>query len=184
MKKSLFLMMIAVAAIAFAGCGEDESTNDDVVTPPYAASTMTWVFGSQTWSDAIHIPECGSPSFESSSTVPQCRSYTSGTNTRYYYNWAYVNTYVSKLCPSPWRVPTYEDFEMLVNNIDYSTLVASWGYGGVAYSSIMDYVSLYAYYWSSSQLDTDSAYRLDYTDHSLGVDNASKRCGFQVRCVK
>jgi hypothetical protein len=27
-------------------------------TPPYAASTKTWQFGEQLWSDAIHEPLC------------------------------------------------------------------------------------------------------------------------------
>jgi hypothetical protein len=44
-------------------------------TPRYAASTTTWKYGEQTWSDAIQVPECDKEDFEASST-PQCRSYT------------------------------------------------------------------------------------------------------------
>jgi hypothetical protein len=32
-------------------------------TPRYAASTQTWTFGEQIWSDAIHIPECNKTDF-------------------------------------------------------------------------------------------------------------------------
>jgi uncharacterized protein (TIGR02145 family) len=79
-------------------------------TPQYAASTQTWTVKSQIWSDAIHIPACNKEGFTMSNTVPHCRSYTSGTNTWYYYNWPYVNENKDALCPSPWRVPTKDDF--------------------------------------------------------------------------
>ena len=75
-------------------------------TPPYAASTKTWTFGEQTWSDAIHIPECNKSSFTERYYETQCRSYTQGANTWYYYNWLYVNKHAARLCHSPWRVPS------------------------------------------------------------------------------
>jgi hypothetical protein len=69
-------------------------------TPPYAASTLIWTFGEQQWSDAIRIPACNkTSSFTDSYTEPQCRSYTSGTNTWYYYNWPYVVANPSTMCP-------------------------------------------------------------------------------------
>jgi hypothetical protein len=182
---------LLVLAIAFAGCEKSDNDNDpddpeNAVTPPYAASTETWVFGGQTWSDAIHIPECSSPSFEDSDSEPQCRSYTSGTTTWYYYNWAYVNQNASKLCPSPWHVPAQEDFETLTHSTDRNTLSALWGYGGYARSSSMEYVSTVAYYWSSTQSssNTNSACHLEYTSGGLYVSYAPKLVGFQVRCVK
>jgi hypothetical protein len=146
-----------------------------------AASTQTWTFGSQTWSDAIRIPDCNKNDFTDSSTEPQCRSYTSGTNTWYYYNWPYVNENAAALCPSPWRVPSQSDFNTLVSNTDYTALVSEWGYGG---QTNMVNTAMDAYYWSSTQRTTDTAYRLFYLSGYLTVANSNKYYGFQVRCVK
>jgi hypothetical protein len=65
MKKILIILML---------CGVCYSYAQD--TPRYAASTKTWVFGYQIWSDAIQIPSCNKSSFKVSFTEPDCRSYT------------------------------------------------------------------------------------------------------------
>jgi hypothetical protein len=178
MKKHLFLMMIAAVAIAVSGYAQ--------TTPRYAASTKTWTFGSQTWSDAIRIPACNKTSFTESNTEPHCRSYTEGTHTWYYYNWPYVNQNASALCPSPWRVLSRSDFSTLVNNTNSSTLISEWGYGGYAYSTSVTNTGSEARYWSSTETDNSYAYGL-YFKSSGAVDpqyNHSKYRGFQVRCVK
>jgi hypothetical protein len=153
-------------------------------TPPYAASTQTWTFGEQQWSDAIRIPACNKTSFMNSFTEPQCRSYTLGTNTWYYYNWPYVVANPSTMCPSPWRLPSQSDFNTLVSNTNYSTLISAWGYGGYCTSSgSLYYQGSYAYYWSSTEDDSNFAYSLDYYSGSLYVYYNNKYYGFQVRCV-
>jgi hypothetical protein len=174
MKKHLFLMMIAAVAIAFAGCSKDD---DDVVkTPPYAASAQTWTFGSQTWSDAIHIPECNKSGFPVSNTDPQCRSYTDGTNTWYYYNAPYVDTYAAKLCPSPWRVPANTDFEGFVANSTAMDKINAWGLGGYASGSSVYAVNTHAYYKGTGQ----AWCWYGYDD----ADELYRSSGMQVRCVK
>ena len=181
---------MAAAAMVFAGCSKDlypevsESTTTD--PPSYAASNKIWTIGDQVWSDAIRIPDCNKTSFEHSETDPQCRSYTEGSNTWYYYNWPYVNVYASRLCPSPWRVPTRDDFEYLVGHTSNKQLVDRWGYGGHALSTSVYSAGSEAFYWSTTELSTDLAYLL-YFDSSgsvLAQGTASKRLGFQVRCVK
>jgi hypothetical protein len=159
---------------------------DVLPTPPHAASTQIWVFGEQIWSDAIRIPECDKTDFADSDTELQCRSYTSGTNTWYYYNWPYVTANATALCPSPWRVPTESDFNTLKSNTNYSTLISEWGYGGLATSSSMDSVSEVAFYWSSTEYpdNTNYAYTLYYYSGDLVMDSAYKRAGMQVRCVR
>jgi hypothetical protein len=185
--------MIAVATIAFAGCKKDDDMPvlpdiyeiDDA--PLYAASNKVWIFGNQTWSDAIQIPECKKTSFENSYTGQQCRNSTSGTNMWYYYNWSYVNTNKDSLCPSPWRVPLVEDFRTLMNNTNSKTLAISWGYGGLADSTSVNNTGSDALYWSSIESSTRRAYSL-YFGTGNGVaglqDSTYKRNGFQVRCVK
>jgi hypothetical protein len=154
--------------------------------PFYAAGTQTWTFGASTlvWSDAIHIPDCNKSDFTDSYTEPHCRSYTDGANTWYYYNWPYVNANKSTMCPSPWRVPTKEDFDLLADNASNSDLVAAWGYGGSADSTFVSEMSIFAYYWSATESDSAFADELNYYSGGLGTNIASKFYGDQVRCVK
>jgi uncharacterized protein (TIGR02145 family) len=161
-------------------------TQAALTTPPYAASTQTWVFGDQTWSDAIHIPDCNKSSFTNSYTDPHCRSYTLGENTWYYYNWAYVSQKVVALCPSPWRVPSQSDFITLVSNTNYSTLISDWGYGGYCNSGgTLANQGSGAYYWSSSEIDSSYAYTLYYlSSYVYPQIYGNKNYGQQVRCVK
>jgi uncharacterized protein (TIGR02145 family) len=162
-------------------------------TPRYAASTQTWVFGDQTWSDAIHIPDCNKNSFTNSDTEPQCRSYTDGRSIWYYYNWTYVNQHADTLCPSPWHFPSKPDFSNLINNTTHFDLISAWGYGGYASgTSLFDsgssihVVSTYAYYWSSSESSAARAYDLYFTmdDNAISQHYLNKCHGFRVRCVK
>jgi hypothetical protein len=154
-------------------------------TPPHAASTNTWTFGAQTWSDAIHIPECNKADFTRSDTEPQCLSYTEGEKTFYYYNWAYVNANAATLCPSPWRVPTKADFEERVSNSSGNTLIDAWIYGGYANGISVNEVSTNAYYWSSTETGNNFAHSLlCYGSYLRPQDTTYKTNGFQVRCVK
>jgi hypothetical protein len=152
----------------------------------YAASAQTWSFGSLTWSDAIHIPDCNKTSYADSYDDPQCRSITKGGTTWYYYNWSYVNRSASTLCPPPWRVPALDDFKDLASHTAPPTLQNEWGYGGYASSSESSCSAVAANYWSCTPYDNYNAYCLWY--HKAGnVDprNATgTNLGLQVRCVK
>jgi hypothetical protein len=155
-------------------------------TPTYAASTQTWTFGSSTltWSDAIQIPGCNKDTYENNGAEPQCRSYTSGTNTWYYYNWPYVNQHAAQLCPSPWRVPTKDDLDVLVGATNGATLMSSWGSAGYALGSSIYYVGSYGYYWSSTELATSYAYCMRFDTGNAYTPSAFKDQGYQVRCVQ
>jgi hypothetical protein len=159
---------------------------EQAYTPPYAASTRTWTFGNQMWSDAIHMPECNKTSFSNSydNNVPQCRSYTSGGNTFYYYNWMYLNQNEVALCPSPWRVPTRDDFRTLINNTDNTDLVSAWGFSGYAISGSLRKADAHAFFWSATDFRSDQAWRLRYGSRMRTVSTARKYYGFQIRCVK
>jgi hypothetical protein len=152
-------------------------------TLPNAASTQTWAYGNQTWSDAIHIPACNKASFTNSDTDPVCRSYTEGGKTWYYYNWAYVNQNATTLCPSPWRVPSQTDFNTLVNATNRTTLIAAWGYGGFASGSSVTGVNSGTPYWSTSECVDYYAYALLTASGSLSVACYYPYYGLQVRCV-
>jgi uncharacterized protein (TIGR02145 family) len=171
-------------------------TQDAVLTPPNAASTQIWIYGLRTWSAAIHIPECNKSSFSDSFTDPHCRSYAESGHTWYYYNWEYVHANASTLCPDPWRVPGYFDYDVLVYDLGgdnpqaASYIIAEWGYGGQAVGSAMAghpsyQYGEYAYFWSGSQVGT-AEFRpcLYYSANALRSSQSYKSYGFQVRCVK
>jgi hypothetical protein len=154
-------------------------------TPPFAASTKTWVFGDQTWSDAVQIPECNKETFGLNDTEPQCRSYTTYGKTWYYYNLAYVNKHQDKMCPSPWRVPSRVDFELLTKVTTSPASTAGWDLAGHAvgqneiafdweWGCVLSATRGYAFSYHGTLEQPDEVYRLD-----AGID-----CGFQVRCVK
>jgi hypothetical protein len=151
--------------------------------PTYAASNRVWEIGNQRWSDAIRIPACNGSSFANSDTDPHCRSYTSGTNTWYYYNWRYVDANAKQLCPSPWHLPSPEDFNTLVSNITFTSLINRWGYGGFASGSSVWNVNTVASYWSHAYYSNTNAYSLNYSSSGLSASNSTMSAGFQVRCV-
>jgi hypothetical protein len=156
-------------------------------TPPNAASVNTWSYGDQTWSDAIHIPACAGGDFSSSTDTPQCRSYTEGENTWYYYNFPYVETNADVMCPVPWRVPTQQDFATLVESTTRENIVAVWGYGGQASASGVTLQTTNGAYWSATPTANPTyVYRLWYsnTEHFNPTANAGRENGQQVRCVK
>jgi hypothetical protein len=198
--KKIFTLILVAAAV-FAGCSNHVyyqvlDTYPDI--PPQAASSKAWVFGDQTWSDAIHVPECHKETFEDSYTNPQCRSYKTTYyyhKTYYYYNWPYVDANATNLCPSPWRVPSKGDFETLTLNFSAAILCAEWGYGG---SSSLTGVDTHASYWASTVptlkpnpenesdllTDPDNAYLLNYHIGYYEVPYDDRNQGLMVRCVK
>jgi uncharacterized protein (TIGR02145 family) len=189
MKKYLSLIMLC----AFAGAYAQN-------TPPYAASTTTWTIGTQTWSDAIHMPECNTSNFVESITNPQCRSYPYGGNTAYYYNWAYVTQHAATLCPAPWRVPTRNDFVALDSALGgtgqwheeseswvNAKYIDQWGgaFGGYAHGRSMPTVGTLGYYWSATEGTSPYAYNLGFNSSGriYPQDGTNRNYGLQLRCV-
>jgi hypothetical protein len=175
-KNIAFSVLLIVAAMS-AGYAQ---------TPRYAATTKTWFFGNQTWSDAIQVPECNKSSFAESDTEPQCRSYADPKSGKsyYYYNWPYVNGNGDKLCPKPWRVPGLSTLVKSARNISKDAAKEFWGYGGLADGGSMQYVSTCFFYWSSAwdERNPELAYCCD--DGTFApVRTLEKALGFQVRCV-
>ena len=206
MKPKLFLM-IAAAAIVFAACSKD------VYNLSYFASTQTWTVGGPTWSDAVQIPECDKADFDGGTPeTPQadCRSYTREGKTYYYYSWVYVDQKLDLLCPSPWRVPTKDDFInldiALGGDGEYRYVEATYvptkyilTWGGTYHDYVEPDGSIphsptrnEGAYWSRSPTPaSDGAYGLSYTmlteSRVYFVEPAIEgrpECGAAVRCVK
>jgi uncharacterized protein (TIGR02145 family) len=100
--------------------------------------------------------------------------------------------YKDQLCPSPWRVPTKEDFMMYANGLPSNTQSTTIVHGGVEgwllggyFDTYMDQMKDYwrGYYWSSSEYNDeyahnvwlDSSYFYPYNTHEKG-DGHSLRC--------
>ncbi|MDR3183801.1 MAG: hypothetical protein LBT49_00125 [Prevotellaceae bacterium] len=100
------------------------------VLPLHFASPATYGFGSYVWSESVRMPDCKDAVFEFSDTEPHCRSYTSGANTYYYYNYAYVVQHGAAMCPAPcWSVPGYAEIYNLYKSASYGD--GYWGRGGI-----------------------------------------------------
>jgi hypothetical protein len=153
-------------------------------TPRHAISIRTWTFGKQVWSNVIRMPECNKADFTSAGDTPDCRSYTSGSVTWYYYNWTYVDAMQTTLCPAPWRIPTDEDLEILAEETTANTLMHAWGLPGYADGMSIDSAGEYTYYWSSTPNGSAYACYLYCGYGNLDVSATRRFYGFQVRCVK
>jgi hypothetical protein len=163
---------------------------DEDAPPPDAASTQTWTFGEQTWSDLIQISACNKPGFTLSNDNTSCRSDKSGKDgtLRYYYNWAYVLANAATLCPGPvWRVPSDADFKSLVATpgVTYSSLANAWGLGGYVGQTGMEHVDDYGALGSTVTQTYNTYWGLYYyAGRAPYAGTSVLYLGQQVRCVK
>jgi hypothetical protein len=174
MKKNLLL---SIAALLIAG-------NCHAQKPRYAASTQTWKFGNQVWSDAIQISGCDKSDFINSNTTPACRSLTFAGLKWYYYNWAYVEKNQNSLCPAPWRVPSKCDIEELIGHYESKSVIKKWGYTGYVDAGEMKYLEDFAGVWSISKDSNSYSFALINEKGSISVEYKYRELGFQVRCVR
>jgi hypothetical protein len=161
-------------------------------TPP-SAGTNTYTCGTQTWSEPIKIAACDKPSFTNSVGVPECRSYTWNGIKYFYYNWSYMNTNQSTMCPTPWRVPTMDDVNYLLSchgatnqSGIYVPENSAWGgaMAGVANGSIIECAGACANYWSATIQTSEYGYVLYISTGAVWLSESTFRyAGAQVRCV-
>ncbi|MCL2028757.1 MAG: hypothetical protein FWG79_09785 [Bacteroidales bacterium] len=186
---------------------------------------------SQEWSDVVLTSNCGKTGFAGGSGYPNynndCRgnrttgtnetrptSTNQGGNTSAYFgdlfSWCAVMTHAAVLCPSPWRVPTCQDFinldvalggdginrsgadavrDKLIDVSGTSGAGQFWGGAYVGYCNSTGTLSgqgSTAVYWSSSESTTTSARYLAFdTDGIVNPQvNNNKDNGFALRCVR
>jgi hypothetical protein len=157
-----------------------------VQTPPHAVSTRTWTFGNQVWSDAIGIPACNKESFTDSEYTPDCRSYSSGSDTWYYYNWPYVNANKRTLCPPPWRVPTRNDLEIMIGYNPADTVCNEWEFSGNYWEGKMFEVGKSGHIWTTTPRERGKGLVnvLFYDNNIMFPVGSGDKSGFSVRCVR
>jgi hypothetical protein len=179
MKKTLTILMLCGVVGGYAQ-----------TTPPYAASTKTWVIGEQTWSDHINVPECNKTSFESGTIENPKADCRNNSNYYYLYSWEYVRRNASTLCPAPWRVPTKDSFIKLAAALSSGdkNVISDWGavLGGTSNGSgTLYYQGLSSYYWSSSAYSSTYGYYASVESNYFRPQGyAYKRFGFSLRCVR
>ncbi|MDR2906593.1 MAG: hypothetical protein LBU91_01210 [Bacteroidales bacterium] len=183
------------------GCNSDiPGWGNDLGTVSFATDE-TWTVGNQVWSDAVQATNCSSKTIynggDGNNFNADCRS-----NPSYkgdLFSWCAVNRYVNELCPSPWRVPTVNDFIALditfggngdaqANSTYCDKYLNDWSgeYGGISDpigSLIMQGWS--ASYWAQSSADAVSGRLLTF--NSIGGSPQSinsKANGQVVRCVR
>ena len=117
---------------------------------------------------------------------------------------------VRGVCPDGWHLPTKAEFETLFTAVGGKSTACQKlkaASGWIAFSGITnedafgfsalpagyrldfgyyDYEGYYAYFWSSTEYNIDSAYyiHLYYDNDDAHLDNHGKYYGFSVRCVK
>jgi hypothetical protein len=163
---------------------EEEPPVPPVNTPPNAASTQTWVFGNQIWSDRIVASPSNCINTDMLSTDMYPPAEYKVYDGRYYYNWTCAYNNRTEMCPSPWRLPSVTDFNTLASATDATTLIDAWGFGGAAEGSDMRNVDFTASYWSATEYTIYCPYYLGYlSGHVYPEAAANKYYGMQVRCV-
>ena len=165
------------------------------------ATNQEWTVGNQIWSDAVQTSVCSgrSPStFEMgnpTNSLANCRSNPGQKGD--FFSWCAVQRFADVLCPSPWRVPTKDDFLELILALDgeeaerfqnttvRNRLLNDWGgtYASYIYNPIGMLRQTNAAYWSQSE-----------TNHSLfycsggWIDRQSYEVPYNIgaalRCVR
>lgn len=229
MKNPVFqLILFGLLLFLTAACKKDKTDNEPAVTVTDVDGNVyhTVNIGTQTWmlenlrtthyNDGKHteIPNVTDNAAWGGLTTP---AYCWYDNNEAYkaaygalYNWYAVNT--GTLCPTGWRVPTDEDWTILINNLGGDTTVvggklkeagtAHWispntgadnssGFtalpGGSHYTNGSFYFNgKYGWFWSATESSSTEAMHpyMVYNSGSITRIPGSKSLGFSVRCIK
>ncbi|MDR2085731.1 MAG: fibrobacter succinogenes major paralogous domain-containing protein [Dysgonamonadaceae bacterium] len=118
-----------------------------------------------------------------------------------WFTWCMVAQYADVLCPSPWRVPSREDFCMYANGSTTNTnstgniygkpianaseAIDGWLFsGGSARSGGAYGVGVYGHYWSSTPLGSEEGHLADVSTSFHPSYYNNRRSGSSLRCVK
>jgi uncharacterized protein (TIGR02145 family) len=111
-----------------------------------------------------------------------------------WFTWCMVAYYADILCPSPWKVPTLEDFCWYANGSttdahDNSNITSSddgWQRGGYASGSSTGSVNAHGNYWSSTPNGMNYGYsaRVNTSRFYPRDLERSRHFGYSLRCVK
>jgi uncharacterized protein (TIGR02145 family) len=180
------------------GCNTTTSIN---MSGAGFASSATYPVGNQIWSSPVTVTACAKTSFTGVGNA-DCRHY--NTSYGHYFSWCAFIRYAGQLCPSPWRVPTNDDYCTLHKNLTgaancatttnatYTTLYrgTKWNalFAGIADNGngeILSYGAV-AQYWNNNQHSTGkcTVHRLGSANLIALAESASALYGRVIRCVR
>jgi hypothetical protein len=172
------------------GCSSTASSGSITVnavdtTPPNAASTQTWSYGTLTWSDRITAAAtlCTETNILTTSTNTSAEYKVSGGH--YYYTWTCAYISRDAFCPAPWRIPSRLDFQSLTNYVTSQSLSTAWGLGGYLEGQSVQEQGARSAYWAETAYSSQMAYVLQYYPGYLNLNATQyKHWAMEVRCVK
>jgi uncharacterized protein (TIGR02145 family) len=123
------------------------------------------------------------------------RDHSNGTDTYgSWFSWCMVAQYGNVLCPSPWRVPSSEDFCQYINNNPTTVNITStiragvhgWLRGGrVSNTNVVSRVNSNGDYWSSTPRYGERGWYATVDQYEFAPSaNSDRNNGFSLRCVK
>ena len=144
--------------------------------------------GTQTWmaENLNYNTVSGSWCYDNSSS--NCNKY------GHLYDWQTARS----ACPSGWRLPSKDDFKILLSNTGDSTDAynALKEGGSSGFSALLggwrdpdgtfSHIGYYNYWWSLSEKDSDSVWYMGmfYYNQEASMDISLKKLGFSVRCLQ
>ncbi|MDR0581837.1 MAG: hypothetical protein LBG31_02620 [Prevotellaceae bacterium] len=162
--------------------------------------------GSQTWSAPVTATYCDKSSYNGGASdngyVSDCRNNVLLTY-GHLFSWCMVKTYAHTLCPTPWRAPSFEDFENLCyiaygRDDSYACydfpdafISTAWGglLGGYARNGHVSDQNENGFWWSSTWYrlpSHDAAYSVrQYRGTSTArLEPQGTEYGYSLRCVQ
>ncbi|MCL2417122.1 MAG: Ig-like domain-containing protein [Bacteroidales bacterium] len=179
-------------------------------TPGWGASlgtvgfvtTQEWPVGNQIWSDAVTATGCDKTNFYGGSNNnfnADCRSNPGFPGDLF--SWCAVIRFQAELCPTPWRVPTIQDFRDLDTALGGSGMgnlpsgdtvlrdmyIYSWGvvFGGASDAlGNLPTGNRNAHYWSQTDSPPWAASWVVAVNGRTGTASTQKSNGLPLRCVR
>ena len=154
---------------------EDEGGSSSSVGGGY----KTVKIGNQIWmAENLNINVSGSKCYDGKSA--NCNKYGR------LYNWKTAKS----VCPSGWHLPSYEEWETLIETAGtklksangFAALPGGFGYSDGDFSDAEDY----GYWWTATEVDEDYAWlwNIDYDYEDVSSDYDDKTNLYSVRCVQ
>ena len=154
---------------------EDEGSSSSSVSSGY----KTVKIGNQIWmAENLNINVSGSKCYDGKSA--NCNKYGR------LYDWETAKS----VCPSGWHLPSYEEWETLIETAGtklksangFAALPGGFGYSDGDYSDAEDY----GYWWIATEVDEDYAWlwSIDYEYEDVSSDYDYKANLYSVRCVQ
>jgi uncharacterized protein (TIGR02145 family) len=165
-------------------------------------SAQTWVVGSQTWSAPVTATYCAKTTY-SGGTNPFNADCRNNPDSSYppLFSWCMIVQFGDQLCPSPWRVPTFDE-NCTLNKVLLSTATCNnvntgfqSFYTGTTFGAVLPGMvrpnNTYGeqgdswYGANKDEIDDDNtSVHMSYISQTYAKHVITKGFGFSLRCIK